>query len=291
MSSRRQVERVSVLKVRHGRLLHRAGLGLDHLVDDAVVHRLLRRHEKVAITVLLDLLDGLASVVGDERVEARADVQDLLSLDLDVCGLALRATKRLVDHDARVRQRPTLARGTGAEEESAHARGAAEAYSRHVARDILHGVVDGHARRDGAARRVDVKGDVLRRVLVGEVEELGHKHVRALVVHLRAEEEDAVLKKARDHVHLPVASVDDRHAHRRHRALSRVLAARVDLRVRLAHRDRSNSGALRGADGHSPHRHSALEGRRRADQRRRAQESEESHGLQADQLCGGAALA
>lgn len=40
-------------EARHGRLRDVAGLGGDDLVDQAVVHRLLRGHEEVAVTVVL----------------------------------------------------------------------------------------------------------------------------------------------------------------------------------------------------------------------------------------------
>ena len=45
-------------------------------------------------------------------------LQDLLGVDLDVRRLALEAAERLVDHDARVRQRVALALGAGREQEA-----------------------------------------------------------------------------------------------------------------------------------------------------------------------------
>ena len=45
----------------------------QHLIDDAVVLRLLRRHEEVAVAVVLDLVHGLARVVGDVFAEQRAE--------------------------------------------------------------------------------------------------------------------------------------------------------------------------------------------------------------------------
>lgn len=57
----------------------------------------------------LDLVDGLIAVLRHVRVEQRADEQDLLGLDLDIRRLSLRASQRLVNHDARVRQRSALA--------------------------------------------------------------------------------------------------------------------------------------------------------------------------------------
>ena len=48
----------------------------------------------------------------------------------------------------------------------------AEADGRHGRADVLHGVVDGEARRDASARRVDVEVDRLLRVVGFEEEEL-----------------------------------------------------------------------------------------------------------------------
>src|SRR5690606_10672524 len=63
-------------------------------VDDAVFTGLFGRHEVVALAVALDLVERLAGVVGQLLVEALAQVQDFLGLDLDVRGLALRAARR-----------------------------------------------------------------------------------------------------------------------------------------------------------------------------------------------------
>src|SRR5712691_8531412 len=46
----------------------------DHPVDDPVVPRLLRAHEVVAFRVLLDLLDVLLGVLGDDLVQPPAHV-------------------------------------------------------------------------------------------------------------------------------------------------------------------------------------------------------------------------
>ena len=87
-------------------------------------------------------------------------MQDLVRLDLDVRRLALRSTKRLVDHDARVGQRVALALRSGSQQERSHRGGEADADGRDVRADEAHGVEDGHAGGDGASGAVDVHGDV-----------------------------------------------------------------------------------------------------------------------------------
>ena len=77
---------------------------------------LLRGHDEVTVGVLLHLLDGLAGVLGEDLVEELAVPQDLLGLDLDVHGLALRTAVRLVDQHAGVREREPLALRAGREQ-------------------------------------------------------------------------------------------------------------------------------------------------------------------------------
>jgi hypothetical protein len=88
-------------------------------------------------------------------VEKGLDEEDLLGLNLNISSLSLGTTERLVDHDAGVGQGFPLAGSARAEEESTHGGSGAEANSGHVARDVLHGIVDGHTGRHGAAGRVD----------------------------------------------------------------------------------------------------------------------------------------
>src|SRR5690606_37278101 len=89
-----------------GRLL--GGAGLDHLVDDPVLQRLLGGHDEVAVGVAGDLLDVLAGLLGEDLVEEVADPLHLTGGDLDVGRLALGAAVGLVDQDPRVRQREAL---------------------------------------------------------------------------------------------------------------------------------------------------------------------------------------
>src|SRR5450432_3198487 len=190
-----------------GRLLH------EHLVDEAVLLGLAGAHEVVALGVRLDALDGLTRVPHEQVVELVARAQDFLGVDVDVRRLAREAAQRLVDEDTRVRQRVALALRARREEEGAHRGRLAHAERRDVGPHVLHGVVDRHARRHHAARRVDVQHDVLVRVLTLEEQELRDDDVRDLIVDARAEEDDAVLEEAREDVPAalaPVSLLDDR---------------------------------------------------------------------------------
>ena len=114
----------------------------DDVVDDSVVLRFGRAHEVVALRVAPDLVDLLTGVVGDDLVQALAEVEDFACVDLDVGGLALVPAGHLMDEHAGVREREALALRPTGEEQRAHAHGAAHADGAHIRLDELHRVVD-----------------------------------------------------------------------------------------------------------------------------------------------------
>ena len=131
------------------------------LIDQAIVTRFVGRHEVVTLGITFDLVQRLTGVGGQDLVQLLAQAQDLAGMDLDVRGLTLGAAQRLVDHDARVGQAEALALGAGRQQEGPHAGGHAHAQRGHIGLDEVHRIVDGHAGADGAARGVDVEGNVL----------------------------------------------------------------------------------------------------------------------------------
>ncbi len=100
-----------------------------------------------------------------------------------------------MNENARVGQGKALALGAGQQQKCAHAGRLADAVGHHVVLDELHGVVDGQAGGDGAARRVDVKLNVLFRVFAGEEEHLRDDEIGHLVVDRRAKKDDVVAKQ------------------------------------------------------------------------------------------------
>src|SRR5438067_6146588 len=91
--------RVPVLGSLGGQLLGGPG-ALDHGVDEAVLDRLLGRHEEVPLQVPLDLLGRLVAVLGVDAHQLRTLAQDLAGVDLEVGSLALHPRgPRLVNQD------------------------------------------------------------------------------------------------------------------------------------------------------------------------------------------------
>src|SRR5919106_3092314 len=169
---------------------------LDDAVDDPVFLRFLRCHEVIPLHVLGDFLELLPCVLADDLLEPSLERDRLAGCDLDVGRLTLEAARHLVDQDLGVRQRHPLPCRATREDNRAHAHRDADADRLDVGLDELHRVVDGEARVDLAARRVDVDRDVLVRVLRLEMQELGDDEVRDLVVDRRAEEDDPLVQQA-----------------------------------------------------------------------------------------------
>ena len=100
-----------------------------------------------------------------------------------------------MNHNLRVGQRHPLALGARAEQESTHGGGHAHGDGGHITLDVLHGVVDGHARSDAAAGAVDIELDILVGILSLQVEQLGHNQAGSGVVDLLRQEDDAVVQQ------------------------------------------------------------------------------------------------
>ena len=167
----------------------------DGLVHQTVAHRLVGAHEEVPFGILLDLAQRLTRVVRQYPVEHRLEPQYLLGVDLDIGGGALGAAPRLVDHDPAVGQSVTLPRRARGEQHRAHRRALTDAVGLDVAREALHGVVDGKSRRDRTAGAVDVKLDVLLGVLGLQEQQLRHDQIGDVVVDRGAEQDDPVLEQ------------------------------------------------------------------------------------------------
>src|SRR5690606_29293242 len=99
------------------------GTTAKHLIYNAICLGIIGAHEIVTVGILLQALQRLARVVRQQLVQAALDLEDLAGVDLDIRGLSLEAAERLVNHDARVRQRVALALDTSGQQEGAHARG------------------------------------------------------------------------------------------------------------------------------------------------------------------------
>src|SRR5258708_4634061 len=109
------LDRTPLRRLRRGRAIVRPLL--DDLVDQAEILGLLGGHEAVALQRVLNRLVVLAGVLNVDLVQAALDVLDLLRVQQNVGGLALKAARWLVDHDAGVRQGETHVLLPGAQQQ------------------------------------------------------------------------------------------------------------------------------------------------------------------------------
>src|SRR5438105_15961253 len=73
----------------------------EDLVDETVAHRLLPVHEAVAVGVLLDAIDALAGVLGQDCVHPFARLDHCLGINLPIRRLSLTVAQGLVNQHAR----------------------------------------------------------------------------------------------------------------------------------------------------------------------------------------------
>ena len=171
------------------------------IVDQAVGFCLLGRHIIVALGIPLDHFQGLTGAFAHNGVELFPHTNDMVGGDLDISSLALQtAHQRLMDHDLGIGQCDTLALGTGREQKCAHAGSHTHADGGYVALDVVHGVIDRHARGDRSSGRINIKVDILVGILRLKVEHLCYHERCGNVVYLVGEEYDSVIEKSRINV-------------------------------------------------------------------------------------------
>src|SRR5512145_3006350 len=74
----------------------------DDLADQAVLLGGLGGHPEIALGILLDLLQRLAGLLGDDAVQTGTHLENLFGLDLEIGGAAAGAAGRLMEQEAGV---------------------------------------------------------------------------------------------------------------------------------------------------------------------------------------------
>ena len=118
-----------------------------------------------------------------------------------------------MDHDLAVGKRQALAGRSRCKQKRAHARRHTDADGRNVAFDIVHRIVDRHTGRDRTARTVDIKADILIRILRFKEKKLCHDKRRRDVVHLVGKKYDPIVEKSRINVVRALATARLLHNH------------------------------------------------------------------------------
>ena len=103
-------------------------------------------------------------------------------------------------HDTRIGQSDAHAWFARRKEETAHGRRLPDAYGADFRTDILHRVVDRHARSDHTTRRVDIHPDVFLRIVRFEKQQLRGNDGGHIVLHFARHENDPFAQKPRKNV-------------------------------------------------------------------------------------------
>ena len=110
-------------------------------------------------------------------------------------SLAAKSPQRLMDHDPRVGERKTLARGPGRQEDGPHTCGLPDTDRRDRSLQVLDSVVDRQSTGDDAAGGVDIEKDILLRIFRVKKEELGNNQVGKVIINLAAQKNNAILQQ------------------------------------------------------------------------------------------------
>jgi hypothetical protein len=167
------------------------------MIDQAVIARLLCRHEVIALGVPLDGFQWLPGICRQDIIELGFHCQDFAGVDLDVRCLALHATQWLMDHRACIGQHVALTLFTCGQQERTHGSSLPHADCAHLRLDEVHGVVDRHAGGHHAAWRVDVEADILFRVVRFQKQHLRHDGIGNVIIHPTHQEDDALAQEPR----------------------------------------------------------------------------------------------
>jgi hypothetical protein len=152
------------------------------------------------------LLERLPRPFREHLIEPLPQKQHFLRLDFNVGRRALAAARRLVNHDARVRQRVAFAFRAGRQQERSHARCESRTKRRYLRLDELHRVVDRKPVVNGPAWRIDIKKDVLVGVLGFQKQHLRDDQAGGLIVDGTDQKHDPLAQEPRINVISPLAS-------------------------------------------------------------------------------------
>ena len=148
---------------------------LQHLVNEAVSHGLVRRQIEISLHVLPTLLGRLTGHFGQLHVEIVVHLLYILYLQRNVGGLSLEGTFHTnpLEEETRIRQGAATALGTSASEKGAHARAQSNVDGGNLAviADLAKEIIDSQTRAEEGAGNVEVQGDGTSGILLPQVQD------------------------------------------------------------------------------------------------------------------------
>src|SRR5437867_1904177 len=137
----------------------------NHLVYHSVLFSLQCSHYAVALHIVLDHVNSLAAMLGEQFARQLTHPHDLFGVDSDIRRLTRNASHRwLMNKDPRVWQSVALALCSRRQQQGSHRSTLPEAERDHIRPNELHRVIDRQSRGNGTARAVYVERYVAVRV-------------------------------------------------------------------------------------------------------------------------------
>ena len=169
---------------------------IQHPVDKAKRQCLIRIHEVIPLAGGSDLLHRTPGVLRQDPVHSGLDGFQTLEVNCHVRDLPLGTGGGLMNHDLRIGQRHTLALCTRAEQECSHACCHTHTDCSHITLDVLHSVINRHPCGDTAAGAVDIKLNILVRILGLQVQKLRNNQAGGGIIDFFRQENNAVIQQA-----------------------------------------------------------------------------------------------
>src|SRR5215469_271048 len=213
----------------------------DDLINHAVLLRLLRIHDVIAVDILFNAVDRLARVLRQQLVDRRPHAQNFLGVQIDVGGLAPESTHpRLVDQYPRIGKRKAFF-GSAANQQNRRDRSClTHAGCNHVRLHELHRIVNCETRGDRAPRRINVQLNILFGVFRLQEKHLSCCQIGDMVINGCTDENNVLFQEARVNVvrALPSAGLFNNHRNQGRGAVNRIIVVFHVRKVRLYARGR-----------------------------------------------------
>ena len=173
----------------------------DYFVDHAIVLGLFGIHDEIPLDVFLDAFNGLAAVLREQLVDHGTHAKDFLGMQINVRGLAAETREPgLMNKDARVGQRKALLGRTAGEQDGGDRGSLSDAGGDDVGFHKLHSVINGEARGNRAARRIDIELDIALGIFGLQEEHLCGGEIGDMIVNGRTNKDNVLFEEPRVNV-------------------------------------------------------------------------------------------
>ena len=138
----------------------------------------------------------------DNRIKFFLQFLNLTRRYLDVRGLSLCPTHRLVNHHTAVGQGRPLAFGSGHQQYGCHRRRHARANRSYGTADKLHRIINTQSGIYRTAGRIDIDGNILSRIHRIQIKQLSLQRIGRVIIYLGSQEYDTIHHQTGKHIHL-----------------------------------------------------------------------------------------